>query len=100
MFMSPLVAVLYARGSLLMYSAVSSLICNYNNKCFAFFFYASVCKSTNLYMNIVRGKTINRQRHQMNRTSYFKLITPAEYYSIVFLVHSLITFRHTEKIEK
>ncbi len=67
---------------------------------FSFFIFLSVRNSTNLYINPIHGGAVNRERLQMNHASYLKLIIPDEYYSIVFLTHSLITFRHTEKIEK
>lgn len=63
---------------------------------FSFFIYLSVRNSTNLYINPIHGGAINREWLQMNHASNFKLIIPDEYYSIVFLTHSLITFRHRE----
>lgn len=71
------------------------------NSAYVYFLHLFVCQnSTNLYINPIHGGTVNRERLHMNHALYFKLIIPDEYYSIVFLTHSLITFRHTEKIEK
>ncbi len=91
-----------AWGVFLIYKCLWHLlyVITITNSAYVFFLHLFVCQKQHKFVYKSHPRRVNRDRLQMNHASYLKLIIPDEYYSIVFLTHSLITFRHTEKIEK